>query len=183
MCWTMYSPQFAEVRRLIRKATFVSSLLLCVLIPTSCSTSNNSPADTPEVRAKIRKLIPQINEDYDLLHTEHTPAVHELAEIGLPSLQHGVLELLLSDDQGTRYRAQTVLHDITAVRYGFTFGQGWRSEEQRLACYDLRARMGSCDYKAPKAERIASYKQWANWVAKEVRAKKGSGHTHKGVTH
>jgi hypothetical protein len=162
----MYSPGLAEVRRLIWKLTFVSSLLLCGLMSMSCTTSKNASSDTPEVRAKIRKLIAQINEDYDLLHTEHTPAVDELTNLGLPSLRHGVLELLLSDDQDTRYRAQAVLDDITASEYGFKAGRGWKSEEQRLAWHDLRAKMGSYDYKASSEARKASYDLWADWLAK-----------------
>jgi hypothetical protein len=153
-------------------ASLLCSILLVIGTSSCSSTSNAAISDDSGVRARVRVLISEINDNPDNLHDEHTPAVHELAVIGLASLRNGVLELLLNEDMDTRYRAQAVLDDVTAFEYGFVMGRGWKSKEDQVAWQNLRTEMGPYDYRASKANRKASYNRWADWVARRSKEQK-----------
>jgi hypothetical protein len=158
---------YRGVGHLPRTSTIVF-LTAAVLAFSSCGTVKDRKSGEVELKATIRDLIVRINDDIDVLHAEYTPAVHELIAIGLPSLRHGVLDLLLSEDIDTRYRAQTVLEGVTCNQYGSAMGRGWKNENQQTAWLELLEEMGSHNYKASLEERKTSYDRWARWLTKST---------------
>src|SRR5436190_581851 len=77
-----------ELRRAHRKmcrfsACFESVLVLMLCFgAVSCSTTERG-LRTEDATEEVHKLILHINEDYDILHTEFTPAVHKLRRRGI----------------------------------------------------------------------------------------------------
>ena len=90
-------------------------VLAVIVVGSSCGQVTTIPAGD-SMKRQIEQLVNRINEKPDVLHSDYTPAVHQLIKIGLPALKNGVLELLLSNDDRTRMRAQRVLEEIALAK-------------------------------------------------------------------
>jgi len=121
-----------------------------------------------ELKNEIDRLARMINADPDKLHSDYTPAVHRLIEIGDSALQ-SALDLVLSDDEMTRLRAQRVLEGVTMRMHGFQFGQGWASAQGSADWERLWNSLGDLDYKAPLESRLQSVKWWREWLSRQTK--------------
>lgn len=120
-----------------------------------------------EIKPEIDNLVRSLNADPDKAHSDYTPAVHKLIEIGEPAL-NAVLDLLLVEDEVTRLRAQRVIEGVTMQTYGFRFGLGWSNEQGSAEWQRLWEAMGNLDYKAPTESRIQSVQLWKQWLKKRA---------------
>lgn len=119
------------------------------------------PEDTPE---PIKSLIAHINDDPDLLHSDYTPAVFELIEVGEPALRP-VLRLMLSQHRKTRQHAERVIAGVTEAQYGFVRGRGWKNREQEAEWRHFWNDLGNLDDEATLEQRCASVALWNQWLA------------------
>jgi len=126
------------------------------------------PALSP-VDQRVKELCGRINDNPDMLRFDYTPAVHGLIEIGAPAISPA-LDLMLSDDQDTRLRAERVLEGVTLQDHGFVFGQGWKKPEGEEEWRQFWKHLGSMHYKASRQDRIASIALWRAWLAERQKA-------------
>lgn len=118
----------------------------------------------PDAQDEIEKLIERIDENPDWLHSDYTPAVDRLIEIGEPALGPAV-ELLLSERRVTRMRAQRVLEGVTMRMFGFRPGRGWNSPEQSEEWETLWESLGDISYDDPRESREAAVDSWERWLS------------------
>jgi hypothetical protein len=143
---------------IMRRALFAVALLVgCAPEPESAP---------PAAGDRIHQLYAQLNLNPDIAHSDYTPAVHELIRVGRPAVPRG-LELMLSEDEDTRLRAQRVLEGVTLVEHGFVFGQGWTRQDGEANFRRFWARLGELNYRAPPDKRAASVELWRAWLAEE----------------
>ena len=69
---------------------------------------NNVNAEDNLQTQKISELISKIDDHFDLLHSDFTPAVHQLIKIGIPALEQ-TLPLILVESETTRLGPVTKL--------------------------------------------------------------------------
>jgi hypothetical protein len=103
-----------------------------------------------EIQAHIRAL----DDDADELHSDMTPAVSALAEIGEPALPTLLGPLAASNDL-TRLRAQRALEGIVYQRHGFRGGQGFPGRDAEDAARADLVAIGYA-YDADQASRDAA---------------------------
>lgn len=101
-------------------------LLLYACKPRSNSVEEkNTATNTKELHKKlIDSLLLTIDANPDPLHTDYTPSVHQLSELGIPALET-VLPLLNSQKAHTRMNAQSVFEGVISRQFGFIPGQGY----------------------------------------------------------
>jgi hypothetical protein len=140
-------------------------LVLTLLITSAGCSAHKGDYHTRDVvtKAKVEDLVKRIDVDPDMLHGDYTPAVRELTKIGMPSLQYGVLELLLSTNEMTRSRAENVLLDVTAIDSGWTPGTADEGPAYQR-WLQLLKQNGSYRFDGPEDERRSSYSNWVRWV-------------------
>jgi hypothetical protein len=114
----------------------------------------------------IDLLIRSINDKPDKLHGDYTPSVHQLIEIGAPALKQ-VLELMLSDVEDTRLRAQRVIEGITMAMYGFRMGHGWQNEQGPEQWQMFWNSLGELNYDTPIEDRSKSLRKWKQWLEQQ----------------
>jgi hypothetical protein len=118
--------------------------------------------------AEIIELVRAIDDAPDKAHSDYTPAVHRLIEIGEPALP-AVLPLLLGDDEVTRLRAQRVLEGVTMALCGFRPGHGWHDGKGEDEWRALWRRLGDLDWQASPARREAAVHKWRRWSEERER--------------
>jgi hypothetical protein len=123
--------------------------------------SATAPSSSEE---NVHRLVLHINDNPNPLHGAETPAVDGLIDIGKPALL-AVLPLMLSDDENTRIRAQTVLGSIIDMMFGFSPGHGWPDAESQKRSEKLWNDLGNMQYDASKEDREKSIKLWKDWLA------------------
>jgi hypothetical protein len=117
---------------------------------------------------EIDELARMINADPDVLHSDYTPAVNRLIAIGEPALPTA-LDLMLSEDEMTRLRAQRVIEGVTMRMHGFQFGQGWTSQQGSADWESLWNSLGDMDYQAPLEYRHRALKLWKDWLSRQTK--------------
>ncbi|MCE9548220.1 MAG: hypothetical protein K8T25_22335 [Planctomycetia bacterium] len=115
-------------------------------------------------RDAINKLIAAIDKDPDWLHSDYTPAVHELTKIGWPAIEP-LLDVLLTTNEETRMRAQRALEGITMEQYGFRRGRGWNDPRGEDRFRQFWKSLGDYNYNAGENDRRASIAKWRAWLA------------------
>jgi len=148
-----------------RHAFMIAILLMC-----GCSSDSRRVSEQEKTSEKIRDLLSRLDDDPDLLHSDYTPAVHELVKIGKPAIEP-TLPYLLSDNQLTRMHAQRVVEGVILTSYGFKAGQGWPDpdKEQEFREFDLTLwdsdKMGGKDVnEATSDERKAYIERVKKWL-------------------
>jgi len=111
----------------------------------------------------IPSLLARIDEEPDKLHSDMTPAVEALIEIGEPALGP-VLELMLSPGRETRMHAQRVLEGVTLRLHGFRPGQGWDDQSREDDWRRFWKSLGDLDWDAPEASRADAVALWREWL-------------------
>jgi hypothetical protein len=146
-------------------------VLLAVCVGVGCSQLVPPiPSDSPpsqEPSESLDELVRTINDKPDVLHSDHTPAGDRLIKFGTPAIPR-MLDLMLSDDESTRLRAQRVLEGITLEKHGFVFGRGWPSGDSHKEDARFRAfwkSLGDLDWQASRTDRERAVKLWREWVA------------------
>lgn len=122
--------------------------------------------DVSEQTTRIRELLGRLGEDADPLHMDMTPAVQELAAIGLPVLPH-LEDALLSDDEMTRLHAQRVLEGAVYRHHGFRPGRGWEHPEGEARVRAVFQANGTYDFEAPPEKRREVVRAWMDWYDRE----------------
>ncbi len=116
----------------------------------------------------VAALVATLNDAPDLLHTDLTPSVLALSELGLPAV-HAILPLLSATEARTRQRAQRVLERVTFARVDRATGIHPHVENARRAWQALWEANGSYRWDAPEPERLASQRLWQDWLMGETR--------------
>ena len=111
-------------------------------------------------------LVKTINDSPSTAHSDSTPSVTKLIELGDDAIMP-TLPLLLSSDQFTRMRAQRVLEGVTIKRYGFRFGLGWSNTQGEEKWREFWRSLGSLDWQAPEDKRARSIELWVDWLVKQ----------------
>lgn len=114
---------------------------------------------------RIASLIESIDDDWDVLHSDYTPAVRRLIKIGPPAIEP-LLELMLVDNSFTRTHAQRALAGIVKTMLGYEYGKGWpegiREGNERFL--RLWRALGDLHEDAPSEERQKSVRKWREWL-------------------
>jgi hypothetical protein len=156
-----------------RYARHLAAGFLVVLLQSCVSASKSATSGQQE---EIHRLISTICEtgwpDNFSGKADRTPSSERLIEIGLPSLQYGVLDLLLSDDPGTILLACRVLNDVVHIEHGWIPGRGWQDERMEQESYRLWKANGSLLWNSPKEVRIYAHGKWKAWVAEKMAEEK-----------
>jgi hypothetical protein len=116
----------------------------------------------------IEACVQTLNDAPDILHSDITPSVSSLAEVGISAVP-AILDLLTHDDQTTRLHAQRALEMIVSRHHGFRPGQGFpdsASEERARTDWQIN---GSYDYAADAADRTSSVAKWRTWLADQTK--------------
>ena len=113
---------------------------------------------------RISILIATLNERPDLLHSDYTPAVHELIKIGQPAIEP-LLDVMLDANEGTRKRAERALDGITSKMHGFRAGQGWNDPHGEGRFRKFWKSLGSYNWDDSEQSRRTSIAKWRDWVA------------------
>jgi hypothetical protein len=112
----------------MKKITY--SFLIILLFALSNQTSSfaqNSHSNTDATKIQknlIDSLIISIDDNYDILHSDYTPSVHKLSELGIPAII-AIIPLLSNAKQDTRLHAQRVFEGVIYRMNGFVSGQGF----------------------------------------------------------
>lgn len=123
-----------------------------------------------ELQKRIQNALSRLDDDPDLLHFDHTPAVHELTVLGEPALEP-TLPYLLSDNPDTRLHAKTAIDGILDKMHGFVGGRGWTTPGGEQKCRDLHRRLwdgGAANvwvHEATKSERAEYIERVKEWLA------------------
>ena len=128
--------------------------------------------DPPRLRRQqeqIDELVRTIDDGQDPCHSDHTPSVDKLIEIGDPAIRR-MLDLMLLDSESdyfTRLHAKTVLYGIILNKYGY---RSDRSEsdpnEVTKRANALWESLGNLSHAAPREERERAVKLWWEWYAR-----------------
>lgn len=114
------------------KTIFLSTLFISSLINISMGQNNFKGSANAEKRdsfiSTIDSLVATIDDNYDPLHTDYTPSVHRLSEMGIPAIE-AVLPLLDNTDEFIRMHAQRVVEGVINRMNGFVPGQGYTTKE------------------------------------------------------
>jgi hypothetical protein len=119
-------------------------------------TKRNIPSD------EVPDLIKTIGNNPDPLHSDFTPSMLRLIELGLPAALR-VVDLLDAPELVTRERAQRVLEGIVMRYHGWRPGQGYPDAKGHLK---TEAVLAENDYQAaaPAKSRKAGIKKWRSWI-------------------
>lgn len=114
--------------------------------------------------ADVQRAIAALDEHPDPLHHDQTPAVGELASMGLRAVAP-LTTPLGSERQETRMRAQRAWESIVYARHGFVGGQGFPdADAEAAAVADLREVAYAFD-DAPE-QRAAALERLREWLGR-----------------
>lgn len=112
----------------------------------------------------IEKLIRTLDEDPDPLHSDITPSVLRLNEIGIPAAK-AVLDLLDASEFLTRKRAQRVLEGVVMRIHGWVPGQGYPDAQSgQKKTQDLLKANGNYDPNSSSSDRRKAIEKWRQWL-------------------
>jgi hypothetical protein len=112
----------------------------------------------------VQRAIEALDEGADPMHLDQTPAVRELAGMGLRAVEPLTIPLL-SDDQDTRLHAQRAWEGIVYARHGFVSGQGFPDDDAEEAAGAVLREVGYSFQDRP-AEREAAVQRLREWRAR-----------------
>ena len=109
-----------------RGINFIIIMLFTIFYQTfSFAQKNSSTTNSIVTNQKlIDSLIFTIDNNYDILHSDYTPSVHKLSEMGIPAIE-AIIPLLSSPKEDTRLHAQRVFEGVIYKMNGFISGQGF----------------------------------------------------------
>jgi hypothetical protein len=139
-------------------------VLTAVCIGSGCAWRQLSTQPTPQSPdEQLDELVRTINDNADPLHFSNTPSVRKLIEIGEPAIPR-MLDLMLSEDEGTRLHALNVLSGVMSAKHG-RGKYGWpdTDSEQQFAAFWKS--LGDLQYDAPRKKRERAVKLWRAWLA------------------
>ena len=110
----------------------------------------------------VRRAIAALNDEADPMHADHTPAVRELAGMGLRAVEP-LSAPLLADDQDTRLRAQRAWEGIVYARHGFVSGQGFPDDAAEAAAVADLSAVGY-SFEEGRSEREAAVRRLREWL-------------------
>lgn len=112
----------------------MKNYIFLILIPLLFACSNQSPLvekksktevdSVVKVKMLIDSLVGTIDSNYDILHSDYTPSILRLSELGIPAIE-AIIPLLNNDNENTRLHAQRVFEGVINQMHGFIPGQGY----------------------------------------------------------
>ena len=139
------------------------------LVPVTCL-----PGTSRELADQIARSVRRID-DYPREDAWDIPAVYVLINIGEPAIP-AVLDLMLSDEESTRWRAETILWKITRSMCGLGDNQSWPAEreaeriEKKAQWEALWERLGPLDHDGSQADRERAVRLWREWLSERASA-------------
>lgn len=109
------------------------------------------------------RVVDQLNDEPDRLHSENTPAVAWLVHAGLPALPC-VVDLLCDESEETRMRAQCVVTTVTMRVFGFVPGSGWATVDGEDRWLHFWQQHGDYDWRAAPEIRLPAWRSLRTWV-------------------
>jgi hypothetical protein len=119
-----------------------------------------SPCPAPT--AQIEKLVADLDVAPDPAHTDFTPSVHALIDLGHAGAC-GVIAQLEADDPDTRLHAQRVVEGVVDAEHGFKPGRGYPHQYAEERVTETIAAIGY-DANAAAPERRAAAARWRAWI-------------------
>lgn len=161
--------------------TFTIAISCLAVVLEGCSTDSQRATVTLPPDPQIETLIAHVNDDWDELHPENTPAVWELIGIGERALPY-VLPLVESDNELTRERAIVVLSVVSSRMMGFVpFGDlKTIADREKQASEEKRFwhSLGDLHADASLASRRHSIKLWTEWLESRQTSPESKATTH-----
>lgn len=111
----------------------------------------------------VAACLQTINDGGDELHSDITPSVQALGQMGLRAVPP-VLNLLTNENEVTRLHAQRALELILENRHGFVTGNGFPSREAEEAVRREWRANGDYNYAASTEKRAAAAAKWRLWL-------------------
>jgi hypothetical protein len=114
-------------------------------------------------QSDISSLVRTLDADPEPLHSDFTPSVQRLIELGLPGAA-AVVDLFDAPESTTRLHAQRVVEGVVMRRNGWLPNRGYPDRGAEQKTKELLKANGSYRYDAPPAKRVAATKRWRAWV-------------------
>jgi len=154
--------------------TFFSITLLTLLF--ACSNSKqpkeqmivNKSNDSTQIL--IDSLIATLDDNYDMLHSDYTPSVYKLSELGIPAIV-AVLPLLNNAKDETRLHAQRVTEGVVMRMYGFIPGQGFSNNPNGEDTARSTLESIGYDYSDSTEQRQIAIENWIKWIGESKKNK------------
>ena len=138
--------------------------LMIILFATTLTGSAFGQEDSVATQKKLLdSLVKTIDDNYDMLHTDYTPSVYKLSELGIPAIE-AVIPLLDNTRADTRLHAQRVVEGVIYRMNGFIPGQGFTIKEGEAK---VKSILNSINYNWADTvieERHKSIEHLKNWV-------------------
>jgi hypothetical protein len=139
-----------------------------LLVVAGCGRSDSASSE-------MDRLVATINEDPNVLHSEFTPSVDRLIDLGEGAIPP-MLDMMVKGGAVSRRHAQTVLAGVTMRMYGFVAGQeGWPNEQEHR-WYELWLRLGNLNYNDSLQRRKEAVALWRAWLSGRPEAGQQKGH-------
>lgn len=147
--------------------TFFSITLLIFLF--ACSNSNQTKESSEANKSNhtekilIDSLVATIDVNSDMLHSDFTPSVHRLSELGIPAIV-AVLPLLNNEKQDTRLHAQRVAEGVVMQMHGFVPGQGFSNNPLGEDSATIILKSIGYNYSDLPEQRQKAIENWRKWI-------------------
>jgi hypothetical protein len=115
-------------------------------------------------QSEVNKLVQTLDADPEALHSDFTPSVRRLIELGLPGALAVVDQLEASDSAVTRLHAQRVVEAVVMLRNGWRPHRGYPDRGAEQMTQQVLKANGSYRYDAQPVKRAAAAKKWRAWL-------------------
>jgi hypothetical protein len=115
-------------------------------------------------RADIGELVRTLDDEPHPLHSDFTPSVDRLIELGLPAAV-AVVDLLDAPDPATRLHAQRVIEGAVMRANGWRPNQGYPDTDGEQRTRRVLEQNGGYRFDAAPEQRKAALERWRAWLA------------------
>lgn len=135
--------------------------LMALFVTLSFADMEAAMADS--TKEELLKLVQTLDKDPRPLHSDFTPSVQRLIEIGLPGAA-AVVDLLTASEPVTRLHAQRVIEGVVMRRNGWRPNRGYPDRHGEEKTQQILK--DNCDYRydAPPEKRTAAAAKWRSWI-------------------
>jgi hypothetical protein len=139
------------------------------------SGSQNSDPDILLKDKKIytKKNIPMlvemmVTETADDRRLDLSSSTYELIFLDIDVIPY-VLPVMRHESEIVRMRAHNVLMGVTQIWFGFTFGEGWKSNKEQNEWIDFLSKHGELDPESDATKIGAEIKLWETWYIEQIK--------------
>jgi hypothetical protein len=116
-----------------------------------------------DAQAEIGELVRTLDEQPHPLHSDFTPSVERLIELGLPAAA-AVVDLLDAPNPATRLHAQRVIEGVVMRAEGWRPNRGYPDAAGEQRTRHVLEENGGYRYDAPPEQRRAAMERWRAWL-------------------